>query len=61
MAQPTTDSSKNNKDAMLNLFQVEVKEDSGLGKFADSLEEIEISALLENAVEVRNKLKGSRK
>jgi hypothetical protein len=49
-----------NKDAVLNLFQTEVKEDNVLGKLADSLEEIDAADLLKRATDIRNKLKGLR-
>jgi len=48
-------------DDMLNLFATEVAEDSSLGKFAASLEDIEAADILKNALDVREKLKGKRR
>ena len=63
MAQGTTapaGGKTKDKDAMLNLFQTEVAEESALGKFAAAMQDIEAADLLKTAVDVRNKLKGIR-
>lgn len=63
MAQETTahaGGKTKDKDAMLNLFQTEVAEESTLGKFAAAMQDIEAADLLKTAVDVRNKLKGIR-
>ncbi len=49
-----------NKDAMLNLFQTEVAEENSLGKFADTLENIDVHELLKLSAGLRNQLKGIR-
>ena len=46
-------------DDMLNLFATQVVEDDSVGKFASSLKDIEASSILKDAIDVRDRLKGS--
>jgi hypothetical protein len=48
------------KDAMLDLFQTEVTEENALGKFADTLEDIDVHELLTLSTTLRNQLRGVR-
>ncbi len=55
------DKKPKDSDAMLNLFATQVVEESPLGKFAASLQEIEATDILKDAVNIREQLRGKKR